>query len=62
MYIGLKIKTHKSIDINLAFGVYPDFVTFNDPWYSQFMFDFYVTIKPLPFFEIKKESSAAQNL
>lgn len=62
IYTGLKIKTHRSVDINLAFGVYPDFVNFKSPWYSQFMFDFYITIKPLPFFEIKKEDSAIKNL
>ena len=62
IYTGLKIKPHKGIDINLAAGIYPDYITFSDPWYSQFMFDFSIAIKPLPFFEIKGEEKTKINL
>jgi hypothetical protein len=62
IYAGIKIVTHKSVDINLAIGLYPDYVTFKAPWYSQFMLDFYITIRPIPFFELKKEQETMINL
>lgn len=47
MYIGFYIKPHKSVEIGFVSGVYPNYITASDPWYSSFIFDFYVKFKPL---------------
>ena len=45
-YLGFKISPYKGFDINLAGGIYPDFDTYIDPWYSKFLFDFSIAIRP----------------
>ena len=45
-YLGFKISPYKGFEINLAGGIFPDFDTYRDPWYSKFLFDFSIAIRP----------------
>ncbi len=42
-YLGGGFTPYSGIDINFRGGVYPDFINYNSPLYSKFMFDCYVS-------------------
>lgn len=45
-YFGLIIKPLKSLEVNFSAGVYPDFITYSDPWYCKFVLNVFIRVRP----------------